>query len=105
MFIACARHTAVALAVLFIALATTARGTDAEHAQFGSQLPMVRFLATQYLEAPKAIGTISQKHFMEACVSQAGIWTILMTTTNGYSCIIASGDNWEDVPFKPGARS
>ena len=73
--------------------------------QCGPHKRLVQVLADKYGEAPKAIGGIDRQRFMEAYVSNAGSWTILVTTTSGYSCIVASGNDWEDVPFRPGARS
>ena len=94
-----------AFAALSIVLVTSAPAQMQNQAQCGPHARIVEVLAGKYGEAPKAIGAISSQRFMEVYVSDAGSWTMLMTTTNGYSCIIAAGDDWEDVPFKPGARS
>lgn len=34
----------------------------------------------------------------ELFVAESGTWTLLVTRTNGRSCIAASGDNWITVP-------
>ena len=94
-----------ALAVLFIVLVTAAPAQMQARTQCGPHARIVEVLAGKYGEAPKAIGAIDLNRFMEIYVSDAGSWTVLMTTTNGYSCIIAAGGDWEDVPFEPGARS
>jgi hypothetical protein len=96
---------AAALAAPFIVLATVAPAQMQNLMQCGPHARIVEVLAGKYGEAPKAIGAIDQDRFMEIYVSDAGSWTVLMTTTNGTSCIIAAGGDWEDVPFKPGARS
>ena len=31
---------------------------------------------------------------VELFVSESGTWTVLVTRTNGMSCVAASGDNW-----------
>lgn len=59
---------------------------------------MTEVLASKYSEAPKAIGTVNQRRFMEVYVSKAGSWTILVTSADGNSCIVAAGQDWEDVP-------
>jgi len=92
---------AAALAVVFVLPATVAPAQT----QCGPHRRIVDVLAGKYGEAPKAIGTVSGNHFMEVYVSQAGSWTILVTSADGNSCILASGMDWEEVPFKPGARS
>jgi hypothetical protein len=96
---------AAALAVLFVVMVTTAPAQNQMQAQCGPHTRIVEVLAGKYSEAPKAIGTVSRTHFMEVYVSQAGSWTILVTSADGNSCILASGGDWEDVPFKPGTRS
>ncbi len=66
--------------------------------QCGDHKKIIEVLASKYSEAPKAIGIVNQKQFMEVYVSRAGGWTILVTSANGNSCIVAAGQNWEDVP-------
>ena len=59
------------------------------------------FLAKKYSEKRKAIGLVSNTGMMEVYVSEKGTWSILMTATNGITCLIAVGDHWEDVKPKP----
>ena len=98
------RRTALLAAAFFLLFAplVTAAPTLGQCGPHGS---MITMLAMRYLEAPKAIGIVSRNHFMEVYVSAAGSWTVLVTSTGGNSCIVASGSDWEDVSFKPGARS
>ena len=39
---------------------------------------------------------------VELYVSDTGTWTVLITRTNGMSCIAASGDNWTTSPLLAG---
>jgi hypothetical protein len=39
---------------------------------------------------------------VELFVSETGTWTVLVTRTNGMSCIAASGDNWSSSPMLAG---
>ncbi len=66
--------------------------------QCGAHKRMVEVLANKYNEVPKAIGTVNEKRFMEVYVSKSGSWTILVTSADGQSCIVAAGQDWEDVP-------
>jgi hypothetical protein len=66
--------------------------------QCGGHKRIIEALAGKYSEAPKAIGTVGQKRVMEVYVSKAGSWTILVTSADGNSCIVAAGQDWEDVP-------
>ncbi len=38
----------------------------------------------------------------ELFVAETGTWTLLVTRTNGISCIAASGDNWMSSPVLSG---
>ena len=55
------------------------------------------YLSEKFKEEPKAVGLVEQQHLMEVFVSAKGTWTIVMTSTEGISCIIAAGDTWEEV--------
>ena len=66
--------------------------------QCGAHKQMIEVLASKYSEAPKAIGTVNERRFMEVYVSKSGSWTILVTSADGNSCIVAAGQDWEDVP-------
>ncbi len=94
----------VAAAAFFLLFAppVTAAPTLGQCGPHGS---MITMLAARYLEAQKAIGIVSRSHVMEVYVSAAGSWTILVTSAEGYACILASGGDWEDVSFEPGAKS
>ncbi len=39
---------------------------------------------------------------VELFVSESGTWTVLVTRTNGMSCVAASGDNWSSSPILAG---
>jgi len=55
------------------------------------------FLVKKYKELPKAVGLVSNTGMMEVYVSEQGTWSILMTTPNGMTCLIAAGDHWEGM--------
>ncbi len=73
-------------------------GTSTAAIQCGPHLRMTQVLASKYSEAPKAIGTVNQARFMEVYTAKSGSWTILITSADGNSCIVAAGQDWEDVP-------
>ncbi len=94
----------IAIATLAVPLVMLATAAPAQ-TRCGPHTRIVKVLTGKYGEAPKAIGTVDQQQFMEIYVSDAGSWTILLTAANGTSCIIAFGNDWEDVPHQPGTRS
>ena len=46
----------------------------------------------------QALGIAGQKNLVELFVSKSGSWTMLMTTPEGMTCIMATGQSWEDLP-------
>lgn len=66
--------------------------------QCASHEKMIELLSKRFSEVPKAIGLVGQKRVMEVYVSKTGTWTILVTNSEGQTCILAAGNNWEDVP-------
>ncbi len=84
--------------ILAILLFFSMLGAAAATPMCGEHKRMTEVLVNKYDEAPKAIGTVNQKWFMEVYVSKAGSWTILVTSADGNSCIVAAGQDWEDVP-------
>lgn len=66
-------------------------------AECGSHKKVVTFLGKKYQEQVAAMGLVSNKGFMELFVADTGTWTVLLTTPEGISCIVASGDSYEAV--------
>lgn len=66
--------------------------------QCGPHDRMIHVLGTKYREAVKADGTVSRERIMEIFVSGSGSWTVLVTDTDGLACIVAAGEDWQDVP-------
>lgn len=59
---------------------------------------MVKALLTQYRETPRAMGLANQTTVIEIFTSKSGTWTILLTKSNGASCIVSAGEAWEESP-------
>lgn len=66
--------------------------------QCTSHEKMIELLSKRFSEVPKGIGLVGSKRVMEVYVSKTGTWTILVTNSDGQTCILAAGNNWEDVP-------
>ncbi len=92
---------AVAVALALVAFA----GAAPAQMLCGRTDAVIARLAGRFGEAPKAIGSIGRDRFMQVYVAETGSWTILMTMNDGTSCILAAGEDWEDVPYAPGRRS
>ncbi len=57
---------------------------------------MVKRLAEKYGESRQSIGMGQQGMVMETFASgETGSWTITVTTANGMTCLVASGQSYE----------
>lgn len=83
----------IALTLLQIALLSTAPGLCAKRTD------LVVHLAEQYRERPVARGLSENGVLLEVFASRDGAsWTAVGTFTDGTSCLLASGQFWEDTP-------
>jgi len=87
----------VLAALLLGPLASVAVPDPAEAAACGMRKDLVSYLTRRYKEHPRAIGLVSKNSVLEVMVSKKGTWSILVTMTDGRTCIVAAGQNWEDV--------
>ena len=59
---------------------------------------VVEQLQARFGEVRQSIGLGQNNSVVEMFASTAtGTWTIVVTTPNGMACLVASGENWEDV--------
>ena len=55
-------------------------------------------LSDKYSEKPVAMGLASNGGVLEVLSNGEGsTWTIIVTMPNGTSCMVAAGENWEQV--------
>ena len=81
-----------ALAALIFAAPTWAQTVCGERTRFLEQL------GKRFKEAPAALGVVDNGSVLELLTSRVGSWTILVTAPDGTTCMVASGENWEDLP-------
>lgn len=63
----------------------------------GERGEFLQHLSQRYSEAPVAMGLASNGSVIEVLASEQGSWTILLTTPNGITCLVATGDAWESL--------
>ena len=97
---------AVCLLVL-LCLAPTIANAQQPQAQppCGDHDKIVAQLSAKYKEAPRAMGITGGNSFLEIYVSPSGTWTTMITTPNGPTCIVGTGEGWEDITPKPAGTS
>lgn len=82
---------AVLAAVLTIGLSAGPAAAQAclKHEQ------IVEKLKGKFQEKQLGYGLIGEKAIMEIYASKEGSWTIIVTRSNGISCVVAAGTDWE----------
>lgn len=66
--------------------------------QCGDRDEIIKALARQYQEQGRVIA-LTGANVAEIFVSEKGTWTFMVTSSlQGKTCIIATGDNWKELP-------
>ncbi|NJO33210.1 MAG: hypothetical protein HC869_08735 [Rhodospirillales bacterium] len=55
-------------------------------------------LGQQYQENRQGLGVANAFAVVELFVSAKGTWTMTSTTTDGMTCVIATGEGWQQQP-------
>ena len=64
----------------------------------GDRTEVLNHLATNYHEAPIAVGLVTNGEVIEVLASPDGkTWTIIIAMPDGTSCLIAAGQGWKTV--------
>ena len=98
------------LAVLAISAAIALPGAVLAQGQnCGTRDKVVERLSSKYGESRQSIGMAPKGRVVEIYASlETGTWTITVTTPNGITCLVASGQSFENLeePIEPaGIRS
>ncbi len=97
MFISFLKKTTRLIAVFgFMSVALIAGTSTSEAAKCGSRDLIVKQLNTKFSETLQSRGLISDKLLMELFASKKGSWSILFTSPQGHTCVIATGRMWLD---------
>ncbi len=66
---------------------------------------VIGHLARKYQETPVAIGVTTSGGMVEVLTTgDGGTWTIILSTPNGTSCLVAAGEGWRALPFDSSAN-
>ena len=68
----------------------------------GPRADIVAKLAQEFHEDQQAVGFVNENAVLEVFVSGSGTWTIIATSTDGKSCLISAGQDWESPSFVKG---
>lgn len=82
----------IALCAGFAFLSSTA---SAAQPQCNDRKQVIDLLAQKYKEAPVAAGVTNNGGLVEVLTDgKGGTWTIIVTTPEGVSCLVAAGEGW-----------
>ncbi len=75
-------------------------GTLAQSQQCDQRTKVLGHLAQKYKEAPIAVGVTNSGGIVEVLTTGDGeTWTIILSTPNGTSCLVAAGEGWRNIRF------
>ena len=93
----------IALGAGFALLSSAA----AAQSQCNDRAKVIDLLAQKYKEAPVASGVTNNGGLVEVLTDhKGGTWTIIVTTPQGVSCLVAAGEGWramEQIALDPEA--
>lgn len=93
------RLAAVPAAVLAAsAIAALGAPATAEATQCAAREAMIDRLSNKYDEHPVSIGVTATGSLLEVLASSEGTWTIIVTVPGGPTCLVSSGDGWQNSP-------
>ena len=64
----------------------------------GERRAIIADLEKTYSEVPVSIGLETNGSVIEVLASPSGSFTIILTQPNGLACVMAAGENWENLP-------
>ncbi len=68
--------------------------------QCGNSIEVRNTLKQKYSEAQVALGVTADGGLLEVLTSKDGLtWTIIVSYTNGRTCMIANGEGWRNTEY------
>lgn len=91
----------LALPILALPTWSGANAQSAESPPCGNRDEMISHLSGKYSEETVAMGLAANGAVVEVLSSESGTsFTIVYTTPQGLTCLMAAGDNWEFISAK-----
>ncbi len=87
-----------ALAVFSSAAVAQSQNQGQNQNQCNTRDNVISLLSSKYKEAPVAVGVTNTGGLVEVLSTGDGnTWTIIVTTPQGMSCLVAAGEGWRAV--------
>ncbi len=84
--------------IAIVAGFTVTASAAAAQPQCNDRAHVLDLLAKKYKEAPIAAGVTNSGGLVEVLSDgKGGTWTIIVTTPQGMSCLVAAGEGWRNM--------
>ena len=84
--------------LLVLSFAFVATAASAQQPQCNERERVLELLAKKYKESPVAAGVTNTGGLVEVLTDgKGGTWTIIVTTPQGMSCLVAAGEGWRSM--------
>ncbi len=88
----------LALGAGFVLIASTAMAQTRTQPQCNERDNVLELLSRKYQETPIAAGVTNTGGLVEVLTDhKSGTWTIIVTTPQGMSCLVAAGEGWRNM--------
>jgi len=81
----------------FVACATFVPVSAKAQQVCGERAKIVAHLGSDYQESRVGIGLAASGTVIELFTAETGTWTMLMTTPDGRTCVMGTGEGWEQT--------
>ncbi|MBB6409257.1 hypothetical protein [Mesorhizobium sangaii] len=92
------RTKVMGAALILVAISTLPVAAETGSPPCAPRPELLKQLSSRFKEAPVALGLAKNGSVIEVLTSDDGeTWTILISQPNGPSCLVASGEGWEEL--------
>jgi predicted methyltransferase len=91
-----------ALAASFLSSAPAAFAQAMPQQTCAPRAELVSKLGQQFKESQQAVGIVNDHAVMELFISGKGTWTLIASGTDGTSCVVSAGTDWDSANFVKG---
>ncbi len=90
------------LAVIAVPIVLDTQSAEAGTIYCGARPDVVELLASDFREQPSSVGVTGDGRLLEVLTNEDGAtWSIVLTDSRGQSCIVATGEGWQNRKVDP----
>jgi hypothetical protein len=90
------------IAVIAAPIVLGAQAAEAGTIYCGARPDVVALLASDFREQPSSVGVTGDGQLLEVLTNEDGAtWSIVLTDKRGQSCIVATGEGWQNRKADP----